>query len=466
MNSRNIEKHFDNIAADYDYWKKKSWYYHKLIKQLFSTFVPTNQKVLEIGCGTGDVLTFLKPSLGYGVDISEKMVRIARKKYPALHFLKQGIEDLNIRQKFDYIVLADLIDHLPDIFVALLSLRKACHNNTKVIISTINPFWEPFLDLAEKLKLKMPEGEHNWVPLTSLTSLIEIADYEIIESGYRLLMPIYIPILSNVINHFFQKIPVLKNFGFVQYIIFRKIPLKKSRALNCSVIIPAFNEEDNIDPCIKRIPQIGKNMEIIVVDDGSTDSTSKIVRSIIPKEKRVKLISLSKNRGKVWAVKEGFDRAKGPVLIILDADMSVPPEELKYFYQILASGKAEFINGTRMFYPLENQSMRQLNLWGNKIFGIIFSWMMQRNISDTLCGTKALLKNDYQKISMGGDPWGDFDLLFGATKLGLSVKEFPIHYKKRVAGESKMKTINHGIILTIMCLKGLYELKIKNKYSL
>lgn len=239
--------------------------------------------------------------------------------------------------------------------------------------------------------------------------------------------------------------------------------VKETQEVSCSVIIPCYNEELNIKECIERVPELGKQTEIIVVDDGSTDNTAKIVRDVCDiGDKSVNLISYTKNKGKGVATRIGFDHASGDILMILDADMTVPPEELVLFFNLLTKTKAEFANGTRMVYPLEGQAMKTLHIIGNKIFSKIFTWLLSQHITDTLCGTKALFKTDYNKIKMNNGSWPDFDLLFGGAELGLRIIEVPVHYKERLRGESKMRTFKHGLLLLKMCLWGFIRLKIKN----
>lgn len=236
-----------------------------------------------------------------------------------------------------------------------------------------------------------------------------------------------------------------------------------SQGLSCTVIIPCHNEEENIEECIRRIPKMGSSTEIIVVDDGSTDGTGSIIKNIMGKDERVRLISYSKNMGKGFAVKKGFDEATGDILMILDADMSVEPEELPAFYRAIAEGRAEVVNGTRMVLPMERGAMSRLHYFGNKLFALIFSYLLDRRITDTLCGTKALKKKDYEKIEMGRCPWGDFDILIGVAKLNLKMIEVPVRYRARRKGTSKMKTFQHGLLLLKMCFYAFKELKLGRK---
>lgn len=460
MNANSVRNHFNKYASTYDYWKNKAWVYHDEVKLLYKENVSPNKQVLEIGCGTGDILASVNPKIGVGVDISGEMIKLARRRHSELVFKKQDASDLNLKQKFDYIILSDVIDYLPDIYNTMKKVAEVCKRNSRVIISTTNPLWEPVLKLAEKIGQKMPDGPRNWLPHQDLINILELSGFRVEKANFRVLLPKHIPIFSNLLNRSIENLGLLRHFGVIQYFVLKKIPPTHTANLSCSVIIPAFNEQDNLEACVHRIPKIAQETEVIIVNDGSTDKTEEVAKQLAKKHRRVRQITYYPNRGKVWAVKEGFDSAKGDVIMILDADMAVPPEELIYFYQLLAKNIADFINGTRMVYPMENQAMRYLNLWGNRVFSAIFSWILTQRVTDTLCGTKALLKKDYLKIKMGTEPWGDFDLLFGAAKQKLKIAEFPVHYKRRVAGESKMRTIQHGFMLLKMCLIGIYKLKL------
>jgi glycosyltransferase involved in cell wall biosynthesis len=220
--------------------------------------------------------------------------------------------------------------------------------------------------------------------------------------------------------------------------------------LSCSIVIPCHNEAANILECVYRIPEIGSNLDIIVIDDGSRDNTSGIVKIIAQSDKRVRLVPYPKRMGKGYAIKQGFAVAQGEVLIILDADMTVAPEELPGFFNLLNEGEVDFVNGTRMIYDRENGAMDQVRFAANKIFCSMINWLLDTKLTDTLCGTKAFLKKDFQKMSLGKCYWGDFDLLFEAKRLGLRIRELPVHYKRRKAGRSKMNKFK--IILQCLCI--------------
>lgn len=232
------------------------------------------------------------------------------------------------------------------------------------------------------------------------------------------------------------------------------------QSYSCSVIIPCYNEAENIQEAVERVPQITEFTEIIVVDDGSIDDTAEIVTNLMADRDNLKLISYSPNRGKGPAVRAGFDAASGDVLMILDADMTVPPEHLQKFYNPIAEGRADFVNGTRFVASMEDKAMRKLNWFGNKMFALLFSWLLGQKLTDTLCGTKALLRSTYQNIDMNHCRWGDFDLLIGAAKLDLKVVEVPIAYKRRLAGESHMKPFKHGLLFFRTFVHGVRQVKL------
>lgn len=462
MNKEAVQKHFDVIAGDYDKWKRKNAYYYNGIKSFVRRIVRPGSKVLEIGTATGEILAATAPSVGVGIDISPEMIKKAREKFPKYNFFTAPIEDFNYPDTFDYIIMADLIDHVYDVVRVLESAHKFCHPTTKVIITTINPWWEPVLALMEKLRAKMPEGPHNFIERRNLTKFIEFLDFSINENGYLLLFPKYIPFFSWIANTVGIRIWGLNKFSFVHYMVLRPLPQNNTDlGFGCSVVVPCYNEETNIAEAISRIPKMGRATEIIVVNDGSTDKTAAVVRGLMDKYKNLKLIDYSPNRGKGYAVGQGFVAAAEEVVIILDADMSVMPEELPRFFSLLNKGSCDFVNGTRMVYPMQDEAMRFLNLLGNKAFSLIMTFIAGQHITDTLCGTKAMCKKNCQYIKMGSDKWGDFDLLFGAAKLGLKIIEIPVHYMARHSGESKMKVFSHGAHLLSICFRGFKEIVLK-----
>lgn len=355
------------------------------------------------------------------------------------------------KQRYDKIFLPNFIGTSQDYQPEFKFLRKSIKEGGLLIITTINPIW------GRLFGYRIPGTPLLY--LWFIENLLEISNFKIIKSGYLAIQP-SIPGVSMFFNSFLPKIPKLKRLLPFQFIIAKPAKLLLLKKYSISVVIPMHNEEGNVAECIKQVPNMGRFTEIIIVDDGSTDSTLKIAKSYQKRFKNLRVFSYKPNRGKVWAVKKGFDEARGDILMIWDADRTVPAGELQRFYELFTTGQAEYAQGTRLAYPMEKEAMKFLNLAGNLFFGWVYSFILNTRITDTLCGTKVLFKKDYQKIKFGTEPWGDFDLLFGAAGLGLKIKEVPVHYKTRVAGKSKMKTFKYGMVVTKMAAKGLIIFKI------
>lgn len=451
----------DTFTRTLDYWKEKNWYFHNSLAQIFKQIVPEGASVLQVGYGLGDILAALFPKKGVSVDTDPNVMETARRRYPYLRFINMAPEELSLNEAFDYVILPTSVDHFYDVQTVLERIRQVVHDNSEIVMTSANPLWDPIFLILEKLNLKRPEPRRNRLDIESLKNIAGLAGYEVMDSGYRILIPAHVPFVSRWLNKIAPKISPLAKLCVTQYLVIKRKPLLKPKKLSCSIIIPCYNEEENIEQTIKAVPKMGKKTEIIVVDDGSTDNTSKVAESIARKKKNVRVVKYSPNRGKGYAVKRGFDAATGDTIMIFDADRAVPGEELPRFYNLLASGRAEFVNGTRLIYPMEEEAMKNLNRIGNLVFSWVFSWLLKQRITDTLCGTKALLKKDYKKIKMSGRSWGDFDLLFGAAENKLKIVEMPVHYKRRVAGESKMRAFKHGLVMTAMCLEGFWRLRAK-----
>jgi glycosyltransferase involved in cell wall biosynthesis len=233
-----------------------------------------------------------------------------------------------------------------------------------------------------------------------------------------------------------------------------------------SVIVAARNEEGNITNIFKRTPDMGGGTELIFVEGGSRDNTFEAIKKEIRTNPEKRAFAYQQTgKGKGDAVRLGFSKATGDILMILDADMTVSPENLPLFYNALVSGKGEFINGVRLVYPMENEAMRFWNLVGNKFFSLAFSWLLGQTIKDTLCGTKVLTKKNYEKIAANRayfgefDPFGDFDLIFGAAKQNLKIVDLPIRYRDRNYGDTNISRWRHGVILLRMTIFAALKIK-------
>lgn len=462
-----IKKRFDELAPDRMKWKEKNRYYYDDQLNYLRFLVPEGAKVLELGCGTGDLLSGLKPSRGVGVDFSKGMLELAKKQYPECEFIEADIETIEPwGEKFDFIILSDVIGHLNDIQEALKRIRGFCKVNTRIIITYYNFLWEPVLKLGERLKLKMPQQYQNWLSTEDISNLLYLENYQVVKTESRLLIPKKIPYLSNFVNKVIAPLPGIRRLCLCRYIVARPIYLREKRDLSVSIVIPCRNEKGNIEPAIKRLPRFGSHQEIIFVDGHSTDGTQEEIKRVIEKyrDKDIKFL-VQDHQGKGDAVRKGFSTAKGDVLMILDADLTVPPEELPKFYSAIKEDKGEFINGCRLIYPMEKQAMRFLNLLGNKFFSLMFTWLLNQRFKDTLCGTKVLYREDYKKIEANRhyfgdfDPFGDFDLIFGAVRQNLKVVEIPIRYREREYGHTNIRRFRHGWLLFKMTIFAYRKIK-------
>lgn len=448
--------HWDRIA-DKNRKSALAAYYHCRLTKICQFLVTPSQKVIEIGCATGELLAELKPSLGVGIDLSGEMVKRGAKQYPEIHFMQGDAHHLCLNKKFDVIILSDLVNDLWDVQTVFEEIRKIATPRTRIIINTYSRLWELPLTLAQNLGLATRLLPQNWLTVEDLTGLLNIADIEVIRYWSEVLWPLNTPLLSWFFNRFVAKIWPFRYLDLVNFIIARPIGKPELRKPLVSVIVPVRNEAGNIPHIFARTPEMGGGTELIFVEGHSHDDTCSVIKKMIEDhpERRCKFFQQT-GVGKGDAVRLGFSKARGDILMILDADVTVPPEDLSRFYKVLQSGKGEFVNGVRLIYPIEKHAMRFLNLVGNKFFSLAFSWLLEQPIKDTLCGTKALWRRDYELIAANRryfgdfDPFGDFDLLFGAAKLNLKILEMPIRYRFRTYGTTNISRWNHGIELLRM----------------
>ena len=429
--------------------------------------VPPHSNVVEIGCGTGELLNALDTARGVGIDFSENMISIAARQFPTLNFQLQDIESLLIEEKFDYIILSDLISHLYDIQKALNNLHRISHQQSKIIIGCPNYLWKPVLKLCEYFGIKTKPPHANWLRTSDIIRLLEIEGFEVICATRKILIPIYIPVLSGIINKVISNLPFINSLCLISFITARQ-RLETSKEFSVSIIVPAQNEKKNIENALLRTPSFGIFQEFIYVEGQSSDGTFDEIMRIkhACPEKRIVAIRQS-GKGKGNAVREGFAAATGEILMILDADLTTPPEELVKFYEVLKKNRGEFINGCRLVYPVGRQAMRRLNFLANKFFGLFFTFILGQKIRDTLCGSKALYRSDYEKINKSRayfgdfDPFGDFDLLLGAGKLNLKITEILVRYKERNYGTTQINRFKHGWLLLKMSFLAARKIKFR-----
>lgn len=451
--------HWDDVETRLHSWKGWGGYYHARLAGLYAFHIAPGLRVLELGCGRGDLLASVSPSRGVGVDFSRRMIESARLRHPDLEFHHADahtFEDLGV---FDAIILSDLVNELWDVQAVFERLRPCCHPGTRVIINSYSRLWEGVLRLAEMLGLAKPVLAQNWLTGDDIAGLLALSGFETIRRTREILCPLPVPLVARLANRWLLRLWPLTHLCLTNVLVARPLPVQRPADPIVTVLVPARNEEGNVPNIFARVPEMGAGTELLFVEGNSTDDTAGAIQREMERHpgKRCRLIT-QPGRGKGDAVRAGFDIAEGDVLMILDADLTVPPEDLPRFYEALVSGKGDFINGVRLVYPMQDRAMRFFNLLGNKFFSVAFSWLLGQPVKDTLCGTKVLWKKDYRRIvdnrSYFGDfdPFGDFDLLFGASKQQLKIVDLPIRYRERTYGDTNIQRWRHGVLLLRMVL--------------
>lgn len=437
--------------------------YHRRLTEIFQNLVSPGQRVLEIGCGSGDLLAALRPAYGVGVDFSPAALAAARARHPGLRWLQAEAHDLPLTESFDVILLSDLVNDLWDVQSALAQLQRLCQPQTRLIINLHSRLHQPTLALAGALGLAQNVLPQNWLTPEDVENLLRLAGFESIRRQPEILLPV--PAISPFFDKFLVKLPPFDNLAWSNILVARPQP-RPAAAPRVSVIIPARNEAGNIENIFRRLPRMGAETEIVFVEGHSSDKTYETIQKAIAAQPQWKCQLHKQNgKGKADAVRLGFEKASGEALMILDADLTVRPEDLPRFYEALVSGKGEFINGVRLVYPMQDQAMRFLNLLGNKFFSLAFSWLLGQPLKDTLCGSKVLWRRDYERIAANRaffgefDPFGDYDLIFGAAKQNLKIIDLPIRYQERSYGSTNIDRWRHGLLLMRMVLFAATRLK-------
>lgn len=461
----------DSIGAERTRWIEKNSFFYKDDYRYMRFLVPAGLRVLELGCGTGDLLAELKPSRGVGVDLSPAMVETARSRHPGMEFVVGDVEEAgtleSIDGPFDVIVLSDTIGYLDDCETTLRALHRLCTPETRIVIAYYSHLWEPALRLAEKVGAKMPQPDLNWLSSDDIGSLLHLADFELVKREWRQLVPKSLLGIGRLINRFIAPLPIIRSACLRNYLVARPRPMaEEAREPSVSIIVPCRNERGNIEDAVRRLPRFCRDIEIIYVEGNSQDNTWEECLRVRDAYSDWDIKCFQQpGKGKADAVWKGFDNARGDILMILDADLTVRPEDIPKFYRAIASGKGEFVNGTRMVYPMESDAMQFLNYLANWSFARIFSYLLNQRFSDTLCGTKVLSRESYRKVVANRayfgdfDPFGDFDLIFGAAKLNLKIVEVPVRYASRTYGSTQISRFVHGWLLIRMVRFAFFKLK-------
>lgn len=464
MSKADIKSYFTSLAPSWARYRIHRAYYWRQITRFVSFYMNPAQSVLEIGCAAGDLIAGVPGARKVGVDFCPELIAQARVAHPDVEFHVMEAEDMRLDEKFDVIILSNLVGYLDDVEVVLDQVARLCHRQTRVVITSYNKMWEPLISFAELVGVKRKGPEQNWLSKDDVANLLSLTGFETYRTNSCMLMPFNVPLLAPLLNRIVSHLPLMGYLSLNDYIFARPAPEDMQASdewrtrYSVSVVIPARNESGNIRAAVERVPDMGRHTEIIFVEGNSTDDTWDEINRVAAEYQGRRDIKVARQdgRGKGDAVRKGYGIATGDILMILDADLTVPPEDLPKFYRAIATGRGEFINGVRLVYPMEKGSMRMLNTLGNHFFSSLFSWILETPIKDTLCGTKVMFRKDYLRLAQGRsffgdfDPFGDFDLLFGAHKLNLRMVDLPIRYRERKYGTTNISRFRHGLLLLKM----------------
>ena len=239
-----LQSHFDSLADQRRRFKQKNRYYYDAQTASYRFLIPPGKRVLELGCGTGELLAALEPAYGLGIDLSGRMIELARSRFPHLDFRQGDADDPEswgldpdvLAQGFDYIILADLVGHLEDVQATFEALRPLCSVSTRVVLSYYNFIWGPALKTAERLGLKCPVRTENWLSPEDLENLLHLADFEPVKKERRLLCPKKIPLLHGLIE-LAGALPAVNRLCLSHYVVARMREPQPTRDLSVSIIV-------------------------------------------------------------------------------------------------------------------------------------------------------------------------------------------------------------------------------------
>jgi len=443
------------------------------LREALVRLIPPDARVLEVGCGWGDLIGALPHQQRAGIDFLAENVAEARRHYPEVAFdvadaLQPPGQGGGKADAWDAVVCDRLVHSVLDVKALLEGLNARLAEDGRIYLTVFNFLWELPTRLAERVGWKRPAPTANWLSDSDFRNLFDLTGLEIVRAEDRMILPLDVPGVASGVNQFLARVPGMERLTLYRiYVLRRRRREVEPRRLSVSVVVPARNESGNIQAAIDRTPVMGGDTELIFVEGNSTDDTwSTIQRCVAAYRGPLKLSAYQQTgKGKGDAVRLGFAKATGDLLMILDADLTVPPEDLPGFYEVAARGQADFVQGTRLVYPMESGAMRFFNKIGNVAFSQLFTYLLQQPIRDTLCGTKVLRRSDYERIAANRsyfgdfDPFGDFDLIFGAARLNLKIAEIPVRYRDRTYGETNISRWKHGVLLLRMSMIAARKLK-------
>jgi len=444
---------------------KWSGAFKQVLAHYYNLLIPPTANVLEIGCGDGSLLAGLKCVSKTGITATANETAPARTRNPDARIF--SIDELETAElgTFDVILISDTLNLADDVQHLFGDALVYARVETRLLLNFYSSLWRPLASIADALKIRSRPKPSSWLSRSDVRNLLVLSGWEPIKQQERILWPLPTPVIERLVNRWVA--PLLPWFCLTNFVVARPAAkMHTNRAKTVSVVVPARNEAGNIFAAVERTPLMGEWTEFIFVEGGSKDNTWEVIEQLADKfpRHRIKILKQT-GKGKGNAVRDGFEVAKGEILMILDADLTMPPEDLPKYYHALADNHCEFANGCRLVYPMEKKAMRFLNMVANHFFGAAFSWVLGQHLKDTLCGTKVLTRDNWDRIQANRsyfgdfDPFGDFDMIFGADKLNLKISDIPIRYKERTYGETNIERWKHGLLLLRMLAFAARKLK-------
>ncbi len=408
---------------------------------------------------------FYKSIIPSHIDMSKQLWLITPQDI--VEFSEKLKDDNHDLSSIEYVCIVETIADIYDIIDFFSRLNKKLSDNAKVLCTNFNWIWAPLFRISGLLGFSRDRTFGNFVRDDDLNCFLDMSGWESVKKMKRYILPAEVPVLSAIFDSFLVKLPVFKAFAVNTFFIARKCSGGKTDDHSVTVFIPCKNEEDNIEAAVSRLPSFGKSIEMLFINDKSDDGTENEILRCQNKfpEKNIVLVQ-GKGAGKGEAVREGMKQATGDICMILDADLTVIPEDLPQFYDALNSRRADFIHGSRFVYSQEKGAMRFANIIGNSVFSIFFSYILEQRTTDTLCGTKVFWRRDWpifeemKEILKNTDIWGDYNLIFGASRFGLKISQLPVRYFERLEGITKMnKRLKNGLVMLKVAWHALWSVK-------
>src|SRR5262249_18318887 len=369
------------------------------------------------------------------------------------------------------ILLNGNLNYSHDVQALLASVKCKLGRTSRLIAVVYNPYLRWIYVLASRLGVRKAEQPCTFITVNDLRHLGRLSGFELVSIRNCVHVPLRLFGIGTLANRILPVVPLLRWLAFTCVATFRPISGPGTvKDPSLSIIVPARNEEGNIEECLRRLPDFsGIPVEVIFVEGNSSDGTWPAIQRVVAESvgSRFRVRGYRQTgQGKHDAVRLGIEKATNDLVIILDADLTMPPEMLARFYVAYRDGFADFVNGHRLMYPMEKDAMRFLNWLGNIFFAKLVSRLADVRVGDSLCGTKLLRRADYALIEAWRrnigivDPFGDFELLFFASTLRLGIIDVPIRYKARSYGATNIRRFTDGFLLLRYCARAFVRFKL------